>query len=58
MAKVSTSYAKVVEHLEEARSVIDGEVDCESPEYRALDELHRAVDELHTVVGLIVRENK
>jgi len=32
--------------LDEARQVIDGECDCHTPEYRALDLLERALRDL------------
>jgi ribosome-associated translation inhibitor RaiA len=36
----------VNEILDEARQVIDGECDCHTPEYRALDLLERALRKL------------
>lgn len=48
--------------LDEARAVIDGQMDCDTPEYRAVDLLHRAVtlllgrhDALSETVGHVGR---
>jgi hypothetical protein len=48
--------------LDEARHVIDGEMNCHTPEYRAVDLLHRAVtlllrrhDALSETVGHVER---
>lgn len=34
----------VNELMDQARAVIDGEMNCHTPEYRAVDLLHRAVE--------------
>ncbi len=36
----------VKEILMDAREIIDGEMNCHTPEYRALDKLERALDQL------------
>ena len=35
---------EIIELLETARHHIDGQMDCRTPEYHALDHLHRALD--------------
>ena len=35
-----------MENLDRAREIIDGECDCSTPEYRALDHLEKALREL------------
>jgi hypothetical protein len=42
------------EALDEARQVIDGEMNCGTPEYRAADLLHQAVSHLHTSIVALV----
>lgn len=34
------------DRLDAARMIIDGECDCRTPEYRALDEMHRILEAL------------
>lgn len=49
---------EINELLDEARQIIDGEMDCRTPEFRAADRLERALSRLADRVQEIAPEIK
>lgn len=54
MIMSSNSKLDAKQLLDEARQVIDGEMDCNTAEYRAADFLHRALTEMRIALSALI----